>query len=63
MSARPYVRIVPMHITIIVGFGLFESHALATLILFVLPKMAMDVTIGIIDYRQLKGLTKSEVAS
>ena len=60
MFARPYLRILPMHLTIILGFGFFEAHALATLILFILLKIIVDVIIEIGGYRQVKALAMSD---
>jgi hypothetical protein len=40
---RMFFRIIPMHITIIIGPGLLGGHPLATLILFIRINMFMDM--------------------
>ena len=49
----PYARIIPMHLTIIIGFGLLMNGSSSTLVLalFLLLKTLADVTMHIVEHR------------
>jgi hypothetical protein len=52
----PYVRIVPMHITIILGSVVFDQASLVILIIFTALKTVADIGTHIVEQRILKNV-------
>jgi len=54
MMFFPYLRVVPMHLTIILGFGMMQSSGRQTgaLLLFLVLKSLSDVGMHVIEHRE-----------